>query len=258
MDKEERKVEAFKKYLKNYDITQDRIALKVRHTYGVVEFSEWIARKLELEEEDVELAKLIAYLHDIGRFEQAKQYDDFTDGEKMDHAQYGVKILFEEGLIRDFITEDKFDNIIYKAIFNHNRYKIEEGLNPRELLHAKIIRDSDKLDNFQIKQTQSFYTLYRKTEEEVSKQFISEKVYESFLQHQCILSADRKTDLDHWISILGFIYDLNFKISYKYLYQEDAIFKLVDRISYQQEDTKKKMEEIKKVANQFLENKLKE
>ena len=47
-------------------------------------------------------------LHDIGRFKQIKLYDNFIDNmENNDHADYGVKILFEENLIRKFIEDDK-------------------------------------------------------------------------------------------------------------------------------------------------------
>ena len=52
------------------------------------------------------LQRLIALLHDIGRFEQLKRYDSFEPG-TMDHAAYGVKVLFDEGMIRRFLPDDK-------------------------------------------------------------------------------------------------------------------------------------------------------
>ena len=111
-------------------------------TYGVVKASEYIAKDLKLTQEDTNLAKLIALLHDIGRFKQIELYNNFMDNmENNDHADYGVKILFRDNLIRNFITDNKYDSIIYKAIFNHNKYKIENGLNERELLHAKLKRN---------------------------------------------------------------------------------------------------------------------
>lgn len=118
----------FKEYLKNFDTENEKNKLKIVHTYGVVKASEYIAKDLNLSEEDIYLAKLIALLHDIGRFKQIKLYDNFIDNmENNNHADYGVKILFEENLIRKFIEDDKYDDIIYKAIFNHNKYKIEDG-----------------------------------------------------------------------------------------------------------------------------------
>ena len=132
------------------------IDLKIRHTYGVVELSEYIVKDLKLSDEDISLAMLIGLLHDIARFEQAKEYGDYRDYVTLDHADLGVKILFEDGLIRKFVNDNKYDSIIMKAIKNHNKLCIDEtDMNDRELLHAKIIRDADKTDNFRVKTSKS-------------------------------------------------------------------------------------------------------
>ncbi len=60
-------------------------------------------------------------------------------------------MLFEKGMIRDFIENNQYDEIIKIAIDNHSRLTIEDGLNERTLLHSKIIRDADKLDNYRVK-----------------------------------------------------------------------------------------------------------
>lgn len=50
-------------------------------------------------------------------------------------------------MIKNFIEDCQYYEIIKKSIENHSRLAIEKGLNERELLHSKIIRDADKLDN---------------------------------------------------------------------------------------------------------------
>lgn len=155
----------FKEYTSHFKVADQKVNVKVKHTYGVVRAAEYIAKGLNLSDEDVELAKLIGLLHDIGRFEQAVRYDNYSDYDTMDHADFGVKLLFEDNLIREFIDDNQYDEIIKKAVANHNKFEIEKGLNDRELLHAKIIRDADKTDNFVIKQYQDFYSLFRATEE---------------------------------------------------------------------------------------------
>ncbi|MBO5141416.1 MAG: hypothetical protein J6C46_00165, partial [Clostridia bacterium] len=55
-------------------------------------------------------------------------------------------------LITKFIDTDKYNNVIKKAIENHNKKQIEEGLSDKELLHAKIIRDADKKEKKQKKE----------------------------------------------------------------------------------------------------------
>ena len=75
----------FQEYLKDYDQNNDKVRLKIVHTYGVVKQAEEVCRRRNLDEETVSLAKIIALLHDIGRFEQLKQFDSF-EPTTMDHA----------------------------------------------------------------------------------------------------------------------------------------------------------------------------
>ena len=117
----------YNKYIKNYNIKDDKIALKVAHMLRVKENAKKIARSLKLENEDVELAELIGLFHDIGRFEQVRIYNTFVDKNSVNHGELGAKILFEDGLIRNFITDNSFDEIIKKAIINHNRNQIEDS-----------------------------------------------------------------------------------------------------------------------------------
>ena len=69
----------FADYLRQYDSGNDKIRLKIVHTYGVVDAAAFIAKGLSLSHEDTALALHIALLHDIGRFEQLKKYDSFDD-----------------------------------------------------------------------------------------------------------------------------------------------------------------------------------
>lgn len=248
---------SFQEYLKNYDTNDGSIALKIKHTYEVVKKSEYIANGLRLDKENIELAKIIALLHDIGRFEQIKEFEEFND-KKIEHAEFGVKVLFDNSLIRKFIDEDKYDNIIYKAIYNHNKYKIEENLNEKELLQCKIIRDADKLDNFRVKEKDKLEDMFPKiyNEKTINYETISEKVYEDFMQHKCIKLEDRKTIIDYWVCVIAFIFDLNFNISLQYVKENNYIDILVNRIEYKNDTTKQKMEDIRKCAKEYIDDRI--
>ncbi len=252
---------AFKKYLENYDIEDDKVKLKVTHTYGVVKASEYLSDKLNLDEENKVLAKIIALLHDIGRFEQTKMSKDIYDkADKMffDHAEYGVKILFEENLIRQFIDDDKYDDIIYKSILNHNKLEIEDGLEENTLLHAKIIRDADKIDNFRVKLTESFKVLLGTDDtDKIYNDTISDKIYNDFMSEKLININDNKTCLDRWCGYIAFIFDMNFEDSLKYLKENDLVNKCFDRIKYCNVETIIKINSMKKLANEYIEKKCK-
>lgn len=250
--------EAFENFLKKYNEKDGKINLKLVHTYGVVESSEYITRDLNLSDEDIELAKVIALLHDIGRFEQAKLFSNFIDHQTLDHADYGVKILFESGLIREFIETDVFDNIILKAIKNHNKYSIESGLEQRELLHSKIIRDADKTDNFRVKATEDLkYIADGMDKNKMQNDTVSDKVYNAFMSKRAIYVKERETMLDMWVSYLAFIFDYNFNSGLKYIKEKDYINILIDRMDYKKKETKDRMENIRLFAINYINSRLK-
>ncbi len=247
---------AFKKYLENYDINDDKVKLKLTHTYGVVKAAEYLADSLQLDAENKSIAQIIALLHDIGRFEQTKMSKDVYDvADKMffDHAEYGVKILFDEGLIRQFVEDEKYDEIIYKAILNHNKLKIEEGLNDEELLHAKLIRDADKIDNFRVKLTESFKVLLGTDDKEaIFNDTISDKIYNDFMSKKLININENKTYLDRWSGYIAFIFDMNFDASLKYLKDNDLVNKCFDRIKYCNIETIIKINSMKNLSNEYI------
>lgn len=43
------------------------------------------------------------------------------------HSILGNKILFKNNLIRNFVKDEKYDDIISKAILKHNRLLIENN-----------------------------------------------------------------------------------------------------------------------------------
>ena len=221
----------FEKYVKPYDIQNAKISRKIAHSYRVVEVSEQIAKSLYLTEEDIELAKLIGLLHDIGRFEQIRIYDTFSDKDSIDHANLGVKILFEDGLIRNFIEENKYDEIIYKAIKNHNKYAIEEGLDERELLHAKIIRDADKTDIYEVyirDIANNANVAYNY--DNVSKERITNKVLKSIQEHKLVNRYDTKNEADKFAAALAFVFDFYFKKGLEIVKERQYITKLINRV----------------------------
>ncbi|MCL2859330.1 MAG: HD domain-containing protein [Oscillospiraceae bacterium] len=247
----------FKDYLKNYDLNDKKTKSKIVHTYGVVELSEYIAKDLGLDNENIELAKLIALLHDIGRFEEIRRYDNFVDKQIFDHANFGAKILFEDGMIRDFIEDDKYDSIIKKAIVNHSKYAIEEeGLSEQELLHSKIIRDSDKTDNIRRRAISGFEDISDTSESIIATQTITDKIFKDFMEHKTIVKNERKTFVDRWISYISFIFDYNFSSGLEYIKEKDYINMLVDKIDFQNEETRNGMEQIRECANEYIMEKI--
>lgn len=243
---------AFSEYVKPYDITNGKIELKIKHTFRTVEVAKKIAEDLNLNEEQKLLAELISLLHDIGRFEQLRIYDTFKDKDSIDHANLGVKILFEDGLIRNFIENTKYDDIIYKAIRNHNKFKIEDGLNNEELLQARIVRDADKTDIFRVfvedieKNNNVLYNY-----KEIAKETISPKVMENFEKYE---QADRNKfdrNIDSYINIISFIFDYNYITGLKIIKEKNYIERIMQPICIYKE-TKEQMKKVIKIADTYI------
>lgn len=233
-------------YLDNYDRKDDKIHLKIVHTYGVTEYSRQIAKRLNLPEEDQELAQLIGLLHDIGRFEQLKRFDSF-EPDTMDHASFGVQILFSEGMIRNFVEKDSWDSIIRTAIARHSDFQLEGITDNRALMHARIIRDADKLDNCRVKLEDTVETILGVSAEDVGKTFISPEVMAQFRRKESILSSIRRSKMDYWLSYLAYFFDINYKVSWDIIREHDYVARLIDRIPYSNPQTKVQMDEVRKI-----------
>ncbi len=61
--------------------------LKIQHTYEVVRNIKEIARQEGMDEQTVQMAKIIALLHDIGRFSQFMDFGTFNDTISLNHAE---------------------------------------------------------------------------------------------------------------------------------------------------------------------------
>ena len=245
----------FKNYINNYDLKDPHIERKVIHSYKVVDVSEAIAKSLNLSDEDIHLAKLIALLHDIGRFEQLKIYGTYRDKDSIDHADFGIKILFEDGLIRNFIEDNKYDSIIYKSIKNHNKYRIEEGCSDKELLHCKIIRDADKTDIFRvhfddITKKENVLTNYEK----IKKQKVGTKVLNAFKEFRLINFNELQSDLDWYLKDIAFIFDYNFPKGVEIVKEKGYINTMLQSI--EDEKLKEQLDFIRSSLNRYFEKKL--
>ena len=241
----------FMEYTSNYDANNASIARKIGHSIRVMEISGEIAKHLKLNNEQIELAKMIGLLHDIARFEQMKRYGTFKDSKSCDHGDLGVQLLEQDEFIRKFVKEDKYDRMILIAIKNHNKYKIEENLNEEELLFSKIIRDADKLD-IMYEGVEMFWKDEQELKE-VEESDITKEVYNQFIGNQTINRKFGKLPADRLVCFLGFIFDINYKYDFKVIKQEDYINKILNRFNFKHRE---KFEKVREIANKYIKTKI--
>ena len=214
----------FDKYVSTYDMNDPDINYKYYHSYRVMETINLLATKLNLSTKDIHLAKVIGLLHDIGRFEQDKLYDSFKDG-KMDHGNYGVEVLKQTKILDQTNIEKEDYEVVYKAIRNHNKFQIEDGLTERELFFSKLIRDADKLDILYVIGNEKFDRFNQGSGE------ISKEIESDFLNHKPADKNHVKSPNDSIVLFLCYIYDINFKESYEILLNEKYYEKIYNRLN---------------------------
>lgn len=245
--------QAFKEYVKKYNPEDKKIKLKIAHIERTAEVAKNTAKSLNLSKEDVDLAKLIGLLHDIGRFEQVRIYNTFMDRNSVNHGELGVKILFEDGLIRNFIQDKSYDNIIKFAILNHNRGKIQDGLTNRELLHAKIIRDSDKLDIFKVLLTEDVETCWET--KDMTKEIITPEIYREFMEDKSINYKNRRSAADTLVCHFAYVFDFNFKYGLDIINKEGYLKLLYNRFEFEDNKTKNMIKNIFIEASRYVNTK---
>ena len=241
----------FKKYVSDYDVTNDKIRIKIGHIERTANIAKEIATNKNLPEEEMKLAWLIGLLHDIGRFEQVKRYNTFIDKDSINHGEFGAKLLFEQGMIRKFIEDDQYDEIIKKAILNHNRSKQKiEVENDRELLHSKIIRDADKIDIIYMLSFENKETAFGS--KDIEKEKMTEEIYEQFMKNQEIDYEKRKNAVDVLVSHFAYVFDFNDKHSLSMINEKGYFDKIYQRFQFKDQKTQEKVNQIYKVVKKFL------
>lgn len=244
-------VEEFNKYVKDYDAANPKIALKIAHTIRVASISQKIGESLLLSNEEADTAWAIGMLHDIGRFEQVRRYNTFDDSRSVNHAELGVNLLFQEGLIKTFDIEEKDYDLIKIAISNHNRYRIQEGLSEKKVMFCKIIRDADKIDILRVNYETPMEEIYNTTEEVLRNDKISDAVYSAFFKESAISHSLKETYVDRLIGHISLVFELEYPISYEILKESGYLEKLLSFKS-NNEETNQRLNIIREYMSQKL------
>lgn len=269
-------INAFAEYVRNYDLSDEKIKLKIDHTYRVAGLCQRIAESLGLSEPDVDIAWLLGMLHDIGRFEQIRRFGTFNDVQSVDHAEFGADLLFKEGLIRKFAEgyyeecelaepENQEDEQIIKnnehhnkdtgllemAIRQHNKYRVKEDLTERQRMFCDILRDADKVDIFKVNADIPMEIIYDVTTEELKNGVITKEVLESFYKKETVLKSVRRSAVDHIVGHISLLFELVYKESYRQAKEQGYVYKLLDFKSDVPE-VNAEFDDMRKYVDEFL------
>lgn len=269
-------INAFAEYVRNYDPSDEKIKLKINHTYRVAGLCQRIAESLGLSEPDVDIAWLLGMLHDIGRFEQIRRFGTFNDVQSVDHAEFGADLLLKEGLIRKFAEgyyeecelarsgneeaeqiiknnehHNKDTGLLEMAIRQHNKYRVKEDLTERQRMFCDILRDADKVDIFKVNADIPMEIIYDVTTEELKNGIITKEVLESFYKKETVLKSVRRSAVDHIVGHISLLFELVYKESYRQAKEQGYVYKLLNFKSDVPE-VNAEFDDMRKYVDEFL------
>ena len=124
------------------------LRMKYFHSLAVHTLTRRLAKELHLDNQATLRIRAAALLHDIGRFPQIVDRRTYEDTKSADHADLGVKIIREEGVIGHLGAEDL--EAIEAAIRYHNKLSLPPSLMGQTRVVAEVLRDADKIDIIRI------------------------------------------------------------------------------------------------------------
>lgn len=221
-------LDAFREYTTQYNASDEKVKLKIDHTYRVCGLCQQIATQSGFDENDIELAWLTGLLHDVGRFEQLKRYGTFIDAQSIDHAEFGADILFQEGKIRDYIEDTLEDELLEKTVRCHSAYRVPANYTAREKKIADLLRDADKIDILKVNIIVPFEEIYNVTTYDLKHCKVTEEVMQAFFEEHAVLRSLKKTPVDNIVGHISLVYELVYPISRKLVCEQGYLNKLMD------------------------------
>lgn len=228
----ERELNLFKDWFRNYSKTfitsnpdeQKGIILKEVHTEKVCENIRYITKDLLMTKEEINLAECIALFHDIGRFPQLQRYKTFRDSASVNHGVLGAETLKELNLLDKL--SDREQKIILNAVKYHNAFKMPHLGTSEEAHFLRLIRDADKLDIWRI------FLEYYENKEDIGSlaglglsdtEGYSKSLLSSIYKKEMIALSDVHNLNDYRLLHLSWIFDLNFRASFKLFSERDYL-----------------------------------
>lgn len=245
--------QTFDKYTNSFfnadPVHNQHIEIKRFHTLKVCENMLEIARSLEMSAEQQNFAELLAWTHDIGRFEQFRKYGTFSDSDSENHSLLAVKILKKENILK-FLTKEQL-YVVLRSILNHNIRLVPYNEDPVIDFYSRILRDSDKLDIWRI--TIEMNIMFKLEEQTIPESYQVPSIFIREFKNRRPLRIEQAVSMhDTTLFRLSWLFDLNFTRSFELMREKNITDLLLKKVPGSQE-----LEKIRTLAYQYLDEKCK-
>lgn len=247
----------FGEYTDQYNSADPKIKLKIDHTYRVAKLCERIGKSIGLVDKELDIAWMCGLLHDIGRFEQIRRYGTFSDADSIDHARLSKMILFGEneeshGMIRQFIADNQWDELIKTAVEWHSAYRIPEELGERTAMYCNILRDADKIDILRVNLDTPMEDIYNVSTETLRSSQVTPEVMQAFDEHHAVKRALKRTAVDYPVGHISLVYELVYPVS-RHIVKEQGYLTRLMNFETVNPMTKQQFAHIREEMGHFLE-----
>ena len=256
--------EAFTEYTARYDVQDPKVDLKIRHTHRVAALCEKIAGSQNCSDREIDFAWLSGMLHDVGRFEQLRNFGTFIDARSVDHAGLSADLIFGNVDGKDIYYPQSLRTYVEECLSSrermwieqiirwHNAYELPDGLSKEEIFFSNVLRDADKIDILKVNMETPIEQIYNVSTEELKNSEVTPEVMEAFEAKRTILRSLKKTPVDHVVGHIALVFGLVFPESVRIVKEQGYLEKL---LYFQSENEKTKeqfarLREIMKIKEQ--------
>lgn len=232
------------------------LELKKIHTEYVCTEAVYVAEAIGLGANGLLIAETTGLFHDVGRFEQFTKYKTYSDAKSESHSLMAVRILKDSNVLAELNAAEQ--NVILKAVELHGIKHLPEGLGEQEELHAKILRDADKLDIYRVLIEK--YIRYKDDPENfpLELEHADDPTYSSHLVEAIARGGqvdytDLRTLNDMKLLLLAMIFDVNFVPTLKRIRQAGYV-DLMLQLLPDNED----MEKVARTVLEYIDKKITE
>jgi len=214
------------RFLGDDECVNAHVRMKQEHTRRTCEETLVLAERLALDDQQTQIAEVVALFHDIGRFPQFAEYHTFNDAKSIDHSHLSVEVLRREGVLGVLRREER--QWVETAIEHHGHRSLPAQLNGQALLFSKLIRDVDKLDIYR-----AVIALYRRYRADPAgfpwelelpdEPRCSADVLDAVMNGKLIDHTAMRTLNDAMLCKLSWVYDMNFAASLARLREQGSL-----------------------------------
>lgn len=193
------------------------LRFKRHHCRRVAADMAGIARDLGMAEDAINTARILGWLHDVGRFPQYARYQTLRDDQSVNHGRMGLQVL--DGARVLAICEPADRTIIRMGTLCHNRHILAPGMSADVQRFLLMIRDADKLDI-----VQALYRIWKNNEVKCHPELImginlegpvSARVLEDVRARCPVAYGHIKSLADFFMAMISWVYDLNYRPTYQ-------------------------------------------